>query len=284
MKKEALLIMVGGASSRMKKSLKEASLSEQTREIAAKVHKSLVPVGPQGQPLLYYLLRNAAGAGIEEVYLITAAENQSFQDFLERYSKEEFMAHLKVYLAIQKVIPPRTKPWGTADAVWQCLEQYPQLQKQRFTVCNGDNLYSKQAFQALMIQETYSHALIAYEGGGLGHPLEKIRRFSLLDFDQNHQLLSILEKPDIETMTTYSRKHQSLWVSMNIFHFSGEQAAPFLRDCPEHPERGEKELPTAVLAMSQSQGGEVLCIPLVEKVPDLTSAKDILGISGQLEE
>lgn len=284
MKKEALLIMVGGASSRMKKSLKEAPISEQTREIAAKVHKSLVPVGPHGEPLLYFLLRNAARAGIKEVYLITATENEAFQDFLVRYSTKEFMMLLKVYFAIQKVKPSRTKPWGTADAVWQCLEQYPQLQKQRFTVCNGDNLYSEQAFQALMIQETCPHALIAYEGGGLGHPLEKIRRFSLLDFDQNHQLLSILEKPSVETLTAYSRKHPSLWVSMNIFHFSGEQAAPFLRDCPEHPERGEKELPTAVLAMSQSPDGEVLCIPLVEKVPDLTSAKDILGISAQLEE
>jgi dTDP-glucose pyrophosphorylase len=283
MKKEALLIMLGGSSSRMKKSLKEASISEHTREIAAKVHKSLVPVGPQGQPLLYYLLRNAAEAEVKEVYLITAAENQAFQEFLDYYSKEEFMTRMEIHFAIQWVLPPRTTPWGTADAVWQCLEQYPRLQKQRFTVCNGDNLYSKQAFQALMIQQTHPNAMIAYEGGGLGHPIEKIRRFSLLDFNRKHQLISILEKPDIETMTAYSRKHQSLWVSMNIFNFTGERVFPFLRDCPEHTIRREKELPTAVLAMSQSKGGEVLCIPLIEKVPDLTSAQDILGISDQLE-
>lgn len=58
-----LLIMAGGASSRMKRSLENSKLSDATKSIAGSSHKSLIPLGKGKKPLLYYLIQNA----VEEI-------------------------------------------------------------------------------------------------------------------------------------------------------------------------------------------------------------------------
>ena len=42
-----LLIMAGGNSSRMKKSIEKSTLSKKEREFVRKVHKSLIPIGKE---------------------------------------------------------------------------------------------------------------------------------------------------------------------------------------------------------------------------------------------
>ena len=283
MKTASLLVMVGGASSRMKKSLASASLKPEIKSLAAAVHKSLVPVDTKENPLLYYLLRNACRAGIREVFLITSPENEAFKSFVSQLKSTNWGTEMRIELAVQYPPEQGAKPLGTADAVFQCLEQFPQLIKSRFLVCNGDNVYSKEAFRDLHAQGEFRHSLIAYRAESLGHPLEKILRFSLLDFDENHALISIMEKPDEEELSAYESRHTSLWVSMNIFQFEGEEFYPFLRDCPIDPIRKEKELPTAVSQMIAEKPGSVLCIERSERVPDLTSAQDLDSLSAQLE-
>ena len=60
----SLLIMAGGASSRMKKSLENSSLSSDQKEVAQRVHKSLIPLGKTQKPLLFHLISNAVAAGL----------------------------------------------------------------------------------------------------------------------------------------------------------------------------------------------------------------------------
>ena len=134
--------MAGGASSRMKRSLDKVNLESKVLETAKKVHKSLIPLDDAGNPLLYYLLKNIAEAGITNVYLITSKDNQPFYDFLNAAKNTSAFAELSINIAVQHIPENREKPLGTADALQQCLQQYPELLAQRFTVCNGDNLYS----------------------------------------------------------------------------------------------------------------------------------------------
>ena len=56
MEHTSLIIMVGGASSRMKRSLQAREEEDVMNQIP---HKSLIPVGKQGRPFLYYLVTNA---------------------------------------------------------------------------------------------------------------------------------------------------------------------------------------------------------------------------------
>ncbi|MFC3333568.1 NTP transferase domain-containing protein [Flavobacterium palustre] len=65
-----LIILAGGASSRMKK---EAIVENLTKEEIAQANersKGLIGVGPNGRPLMDYLLLNAKRAGYKNIYII----------------------------------------------------------------------------------------------------------------------------------------------------------------------------------------------------------------------
>ena len=58
-KERILVILAGGASSRLKKSLNDISLDKNVSDIAKSSHKTLIPLGDDQRPLLYFILQNA---------------------------------------------------------------------------------------------------------------------------------------------------------------------------------------------------------------------------------
>lgn len=68
---------------------------------------------------------------------------------------------------------------------------------------------------------------------------------------------------------------------MNIFLFDGKYFFKYLENCPPHPIRDEKELPTALMNMI-GDNIQVLGIPIEEHVPDLTSKNDIAILENYL--
>ncbi|MEM9363562.1 MAG: sugar phosphate nucleotidyltransferase [Bacteroidota bacterium] len=272
---ESLVIMVGGASSRMKKSLATADLDENTKNIAQKLHKSLIPLGKSGRPLLYYLIKNAAEAGYTQVYLITSRQNEGFKDEVGYKDRDNKYQGISIHFAIQHIAEGREKPLGTADALEQCLHQYPQLKTTYFTVCNGDNLYSVNALYDLRKTRVIPNALISYSGSGLQFSDERLAKFALMDVSSDGFLQGIIEKPDISKLDVYRDDSGELRVSMNIFSFHGKAIFPYLENCPIHPIRNEKELPEAVRNLVSDHPKSVLCYPRSEHIPDLTNADDI---------
>ena len=275
MRNESLVIMAGGASSRMKKSLEGSLLSDPIREAAKSLHKSLIPLDGKSRPLLYFLFENALKAGVTTFYIITSTENEAFQHFIQRLKDEKRFKHVDIKFAIQKIPNERKKPLGTADALQQCLEQHPELLEQRFSVCNGDNLYSTASIKILRQPRNEPHALMAYDGIALGHSKQKIKKFALLDFNKNGLLTQILEKPTRSQLDNYTQRHQKLWVSMNLFNFHGAAIFTFLKNCPINPVRKEKELPQAVQNYVHNFPGSLRCFQRFEKIPDLTRTEDI---------
>jgi len=279
MKNNSLVIMAGGASSRMKQSLETSNLDTLVKEVAKNQHKSLIPIGDAKRPMLYYLLKNAHKAGIQKVYVITSKENSAFYDFLDSIKNEEILSKLNINFVIQYIPDEREKPLGTADALQQCLEQYENLLEENFTVCNGDNLYSEESLKELAKKRTTPNALIAYSGKALGYSEDRIAKFALLDFSEEYFLVDIIEKPSKEELKTYKSKHSELWVSMNIFNFYGGDIYPYLKKCPIDSIRNEKELPQAVQAMNHDKNRQLICIPRAEVIPDLTNADDIKNMN-----
>ncbi|WP_306013510.1 MULTISPECIES: sugar phosphate nucleotidyltransferase [unclassified Allomuricauda] len=269
MENTSLIVMVGGASSRMKRSLK----AREERTIMDHIpHKSLIPVGKKGYPFLYYLVRNAVKAGYTKLYLITSPENTAFQQLKDQ---EMFSKDLEVHLAVQEVPVGRQKPLGTADALQQCLDQYPELQRTTFTVCNGDNLYSVGALKDLRKDRKAPHALISYGSSGFEYTEERIAKFAVMDISSDGFLQQIIEKPNVEDVPQYKDAMGELRVSMNIFSFFGAEVYSYLKNCPMDPVRNEKELPKAVGMLVADHPKAVLCIPRSEHIPDLTDANDI---------
>lgn len=270
MENTSLIIMVGGASSRMKRSLKN---KEDQKGVMDKIpHKSLIPVGKNGRPFLYYLVQNAVEAGYAKLYLITSPGNQAFQSLIDN---KDLPAGLEVFLAVQSVPEGRKKPLGTADALQQCLDQYPELKQTTFTVCNGDNLYSVGALMNLRVERTAPHALISYGSSGFDYTEERIAKFAVMDISSDGFLKEIIEKPNIADVPKYKDASGELRVSMNIFSFSGAEIYPYLKKCPIDPVRDEKELPKAVAVLVSEEPQSVFCISRSEHIPDLTDANDI---------
>ena len=74
-----LVILAGGASSRMKKQVGLDNLSAEEIAQANERSKGLIGVGPNGRPLLDYLLLNAKRAGYKNIYIIIGEQGDLFK-------------------------------------------------------------------------------------------------------------------------------------------------------------------------------------------------------------
>jgi len=268
-----IIIMAAGASSRMKSSVSNG-VEKHIEAQANTLTKGLIEVGKEGKPLLYYLLKNIKESGYKTVYFVTGEEASLFKKTIRAFQNLE---RLEFKFATQFIPKTREKPLGTADAIWQTLHQFPELKATNFTVCNSDNLYSVNAFLKLRTFDK-TQGLIAFDLNYLKFPKDKITGFALLVFNADFKLVSILEKPTLSQFETLEKTHGTVYVSMNCFTFNGVSFYPFLENCPIHPDRNEKELPTAISNMLESSTSEMFGVPLQEHVPDLTTKEDLLII------
>lgn len=275
---KTLIILAGGASSRMKKST-TATLSKEVQSQANTRSKSLILVN--NRPMMDYILYNAKQAGILEVILVIGPRGDLFKTYYGTDNAGNDFHGLTISYATQYIPEGRKKPLGTADAVFQALEQYPQLQETSFLVCNSDNLYSPQVMFALR-ETTHSNALISYDRAKLEYPMERIARFALLKSSSEGFIEGIVEKPEVEHMKDYQDIEGHFRVSMNIFKFNGVQFYTHLAHCEMHPERLEKELPTAIRSLITHDSTAIKGIPFGEHVPDLTGKNDIIAMNDYL--
>jgi len=274
---DSLVVLAAGMSSRMKKNDPEAQLNSADLQQANNITKSLISIGAKGQVLLDYVLFNAKKAGFKSIYLVTGENNTLFKNHYKNHQ-----LGLDIHFAIQHLPPNRKKPLGTADAIVQMLDQYPKLKNQNFVVCNSDNLYSIKAFKALR-NCTKNQALISYERNTLKFSEKRIAKFAVLSIYQN-KVRGIVEKPDSKQMASFFDEEGKIRVSMNLFKLSGILIYPFVKNCPLHPIRQEKELPVAINNFLKTHPLSMQAIPLSEHVPDLTSKKDIVTLREQLKD
>ncbi|MGH1362175.1 MAG: sugar phosphate nucleotidyltransferase [Calditrichia bacterium] len=270
-----LIILAAGMSSRMKASADTAGLDAADIKQADTLTKGLIPVGETGRPLLDFIFDNAIAAGLTNIILITGFDNAVFKSRYGNKKRSNNYGKIVVSYAVQRIPSGRSKPLGTADAVLQALQQYPELQTSEFLVCNCDNLYSAKAFRALA-ETPHPHAFIAYNRMGLQFSSEKIARFALCILDERDFLTQIVEKPDPALLPDYQDRHGVIRVSMNIFKFSGNPFLHHLEKCPVSTGRNEKELAAAITGLIEAHPCTMIGIPFNEHVPDLTEKSDIV--------
>ena len=263
-----IVVLAAGMSSRMKKSV-DSNIDDSKANEANNKSKSLITFG--NKPFIYFLLRNILDAGFETVIMVVGKD---FEDFKNQIDELKLTPKIEVKYAIQKIPVDRVKPFGTADAVSQTMQQLPELQKTSFCVCNSDNLYSASSLK-LIRENSFENAVLAYDRDSLDFPKERVSSFSILMMDAEFNLVNFIEKPTPEQVSENLDENGKIRVSMNIFKFNGNQSFDFIKNCPINPLRNEKELPSALVNMISEDGLYMKGIPIAEHVPDLTSKADI---------
>ena len=274
---KTIVILAAGMSSRMKKSI-DSDIDDSKADEANKKSKSLITFG--NKPFIYFLLKNIVEAGFENVIMVVGKD---FDDFKKQLDNLNFNNKLKIEYAIQKIPKDRVKPFGTADAVFQTMDQIEILKDSSFCVCNSDNLYSTSSLR-LIRENDFENAVLAYDRDSLNFPKERVSSFSILMTDDNFNLVNFIEKPTQEQVDQNLDSNGKIRVSMNIFKFNGMQAFDFIKNCPINPIRNEKELPSAIVNMINENDLYMKGIPIAEHVPDLTSKADINIIQKLIEQ
>jgi glucose-1-phosphate adenylyltransferase len=265
---KTIVVLAAGMSSRMKKSA-DSEIDDKKADEANKKSKSLITFG--NKPFIYFLLKNISNAGFETVIMVVGNDHDDFKSQIELL---DITAKLEIKYATQKTPKDRVKPFGTADAVFQTMEQIPELQNESFCVCNSDNLYSSSSFK-LIRENSFENAVLAYDRDSLEFPKERVSSFSILMMDKDFNLVNFIEKPTPEQVSENLDENGKIRVSMNIFKFNGNHAFDFIKNCPINPIRIEKELPSAIVNMISDNSFYMKGIPIAEHVPDLTSKADI---------
>ena len=271
-----IVILAAGMSSRMKKST-DSSIGSTKADEANKKSKSLITFG--NKPFIFFLLENIVDAGFQNVIMVVG---QDYEDFKNEMDKFPNISKINIEYAIQSIPENRAKPFGTADAVYQTMDQIDKLKNQSFCVCNSDNLYSTKSLK-LIRENSYDNAVLAYDRDSLNFPKDRVSSFSILMTNSEFNLVNFIEKPTQEQVEQNLDDNGKIRVSMNIFKFDGSQAFEFIKSCPVNPLRNEKELPSAIVNMISHDSLYMKGIPIAEHVPDLTSKSDIQIIQKLIE-
>ena len=199
--------------------------------------KQMDGLGPAGEVLLEYSIYDALKAGFGKVVFIIRKDiEQAFkQAVVSRLPPD-----LPVGLAFQEIdklalgfAPPpgRTKPWGTAHALWCAREEV----SDNFAVLNADDFYGYSGFEKLSLffeqNKGKMDSLGALIGFRLGRTLSDSGSVArgICNQNENGFLTSIQEKTDIQMVdgqlqcdleTTPLKLTGSELVSMNFWGFS----------------------------------------------------------------
>ena len=270
-----LVILAGGASSRMKKVAPvPAGMDAGLLNEAGEKSKSMLGVGPFGRPFLDYLIYNAREAGYSDLVIVIGKHDGGIRARYGSAMRDNEFHGVRISYAVQAVPGGRTKPLGTADALLCALRVRTDWSGKKLTVCNGDNLYSQGVLKQL--RETgHPGALIDYDRDALRFAQSKIEQFAVLEKDGDGYLTGIIEKPSPGDIRRVRDASGRVGVCMNIFRLSYDTVLGFLEEVPLHLVRQEKELPAAVALMVRRNPRSLIAIPVSEYVPDLTGRGDI---------
>ena len=188
--------------------------------------------------------------------------------------------NLRVHFAIQYIPEGREKPWGTGDAIYQALQQYPLDVSDMYTISNSDNLSSQLVFRAAYLAQ--ENTIFSYDTTSLGIPLTDRVKFGLVVTDiLTKKMTTIVEKPSLDEIMALEWEH-TLSVNMNILTLSYKDSLYKIRDITPHPVRDEKEITDVFRELAVE--GRLKSEIIFESIPDLTSKADIPWVQKYLAE
>lgn len=240
--------------------------------------KQFDSLGPCGEFLMEFSIYDAIQNGFDQIVIITKKETQ---EFLKDHLSKKLNGSIKLDVIAQEIndMPKnyscsksRTKPWGTAHAVWTARN----VIDKPFLVINADDYYGQEAFKTasnfINKKKNEMFALVGYQ-------LKK----TLSDFGsvsrgvcqiKNNFLDSIIERTKIRQIdgyiideTTKTKLNPNEIVSMNywictpkIFQYIEKYFILFLNDIENH-EKNEIYLPFVIQEMIDEK---IISVQIIE--------------------
>ncbi len=277
---DSIIVMAAGASTRMKNSNSQIKINNDQKRIANSKSKVLIEFGNKSKPFISFLISNIINSGFKNVYIVIPANSEDFQNYFTKKIKKDLK--IKINFSFQLVSEKRPKPLGTADAIYQTMQQFPELKLKSFCVCNGDNLYSVSSLKRIRLSK-FNYVFIAYDRDGLEFSERKISSFSLIQLDKENCLVDIIEKPSAGQISKFVDKNGKIRINMNLLKFGAKSSFNYFKECPLNNKRNEKEITDVILNVKKNDQNDFHGITVSEHVPDLTCKSDILVITKYLE-
>lgn len=257
MEKITIVYMVAGISSRFKGKIKQ-----------------FAKIGPQGETLIEYSLKQALSAGFNEIIFIVG--NLTEEPFKKMFGNQ--YKGIPIKYAIQKYDPTkRNKPWGTLDSICQIKD----IVKSPFIVCNGDDLYGEQSFKILAnhLREKTTNATLGYNLLKVLPEKGDVNR-GIFELKEN-KVTSIKEILNISKENLSSKGlNENTTASMNIFAFQPEILDSLDKKLIKFKEqnKGNKDiecfLPTELNNLIKKQGLIIELYPTPDKWIGITNPED----------
>jgi UTP-glucose-1-phosphate uridylyltransferase len=199
--------------------------------------KQMDAFGPNGEAIIDYSIYDAIEAGFGKIVFII---RENFRAAFEEAFLGKFDDKVEIAFVTQEldkipsgfaVHPNRTKPWGTAHAVWVGHE----VIDEPFGVINADDFYGRDAYKALanflnnaQSSDNQDYAVISYRLGNTLSDHGTVNR-GICHQDESGNLLDIVEAIKIENKGDHAvflneagkeeRLELDTLVSMNMFGF-----------------------------------------------------------------
>ena len=154
--------------------------------------KQFAKVGPNGETLIEYSMKQAIEAGFDEIIFVVGEKTEA--PFREMFGDDYKGTPIKY--AKQSYNPQtRDRPWGTVDALLAAKD----IIDCPFTICNGDDIYGVEAFKTIHEYLTQNDAACTV-GFRLGKtvPEEGTVTRGIFEVDDNNNIVKITETPNIE--------------------------------------------------------------------------------------
>lgn len=254
--------------------------------------KQFDDLGPHGEFLMEFAMYDAIKYGFDHIVVITKKDNVTF---LEEYLEERIPENIEVDVLAQEIIDlpygatftaERTKPWGTAHAVWTARN----VIDQPFCVINADDFYGQTAYAnaAKFIQENTEenhYALVGYilkdtlsEHGSVSRGVCMTDGNNLLSVDERIKLEQKGNKIiDTDSGIEYAGNElvsMNFWICRpSIFNVIEEEFREFLEN--DHMVKtGELYIPKTIQNLLQEGTVKVTVVPSQDNWFGVTYASD----------
>ena len=298
----------------MQKPIKEGGVTKPTLVVMAAgigsrygSLKQIDPIGPNGEIIIDYSIYDALNAGFTNVVFIVRDEilkefSASIGQKLEGRCDVSYVIQQLDDLPTGYAIPAgRTKPWGTAHAIYACRD----IIDGPFAVINADDFYGRNAYRLLYDyllrvhdqEGVYDYCMISYLLGNTltehGHVARGVCSVSndgyLLDIHERKRIELFDGTPryteDGENWTSVSPDAP---VSMNMWGFTcsllselGPRFERFL-DAMSDPNKDEYLLPEVVGELITEKRARIKVLPTQEQWFGVTYREDRLRVQEEI--